>query len=193
MSACNNMVLASRRGFGRDLWRDRCGSVAVAFAIFVPLIVVVSIAILEFASASLDYHRAGEATRRGARLAAILPSVADLSLLQPGAEVVCTASGEVPACAGAFVETPATFDAVVASMSAMLPTIASENVEIVYSPSGLGDPATPGGILPLVQIGLSGVGHSYAVLDSLVPGMAGELPLPAFSTTALAGGYQSIE
>lgn len=174
-------------------WRDRRGSVAVSFAVFVPLIAVISIAILEFASASLDYHRAGEATRRGARLAAILPPVADLSFLQPDTEVVCTATGDVPACDGAVLETPGTFDAVIASMSAMLPAIASENVEIVYSPSGLGDAATPGGILPLAQINLSGVGHSYAVLDSLVPGVAGDLMLPAFSTTSLAGGYQSIE
>lgn len=187
------MTLASRRGFRRDLWHDRRGSVAVAFSILVPVIVVLSIAILEFASTSLDFHRAGEATRRGARLAAILPPVADLSLLQPDTEVVCTASGEVPACAGAFLESPATFDTVLASMSAMLPAIASENVEIVYSQSGLGDATTPGGILPLVQIRLSGVGHSYAVLNSLVPGIADELQLPEFSTTALAGGYQGVK
>ncbi len=36
----------------------------VSFALVVPLIAIVSVAILEFASASLDYHRAGEATLR---------------------------------------------------------------------------------------------------------------------------------
>ena len=159
----------------------------------VPLIAMASVAILEFASVSLDYHRAGEATRRGARLAAILPPVADLSFMQSSTVVVCSATSTAPACSGAFVESPETFDSVIASMSAMLPAITGENVEIVYSSSGLGDAGTPGGILPLVQVRLSGVGHSYAVLDSLVPGVASELMLPAFSTTSLAGGYQSIE
>jgi Flp pilus assembly protein TadG len=163
---------------------------AVSFAIFVPILVLISVAILEFASVGLDYHRAGEATRRGARLATILPPVANLSTLQPSAEVVCTAGDTVPSCSGAALETAATFDAVLASMSAMLPAIAGENIEIVYSQSGLGDATTPGGILPLVQVRLSGVTHDYAVLDSLVPGMTGPLTLPAFSTTALAGGYQ---
>jgi hypothetical protein len=152
-----------------------------------------SVAILEFASVSLDYHRAGEATRRGARLAAILPPVADLSAMGASTTVVCNTANTVPACSGAFVESPATFDSVIASMSAMLPTIAGENVEIIYSSSGLGDAGTPGGVLPLVQVRLSGVGHGYALLDSLVPGVASELVLPAFSTTSLAGGYQSIE
>jgi Flp pilus assembly protein TadG len=74
---------------------------AVSFAIFVPILVLISVAILEFASVGLDYHRAGEATRRGARLATILPPVANLSTLQPSAEVVCTAGDTVPSCSGA--------------------------------------------------------------------------------------------
>ena len=179
------------RNWRRGLWRDRRGSVAVAFALLIPFIAILSVAILEFAGASLDYHRAGEATRRGARLAAILPPVADLSALQPSAQIVCTASGTAPSCDGAVPETPETFDSVFAAMNAMLPAIARENVEIIYSQSGLGDANMPGGILPLVQVRLSGVGHPYALLDALVPGLPGELVLPAFSTTSLAGGYQT--
>jgi hypothetical protein len=193
MSARKNKARTSWRRLGRSLWRDRQGSATASFAMLVPLIAMASVAILEFASVSLDYHRAGEATRRGARLAAILPPVADLSFMQSSTVVVCSATSTAPACSGAFVESPETFDSVIASMSAMLPAITGENVEIVYSSSGLGDAGTPGGILPLVQVRLSGVGHSYAVLDSLVPGVASELMLPAFSTTSLAGRYQSIE
>jgi hypothetical protein len=193
MSARKNRIRILPRRLGRSLWRDRRGSATAGFAMLVPLIAMASVAILEFASVSLDYHRAGEATRRGARLAAILPPVADLSFMQSSTVVVCSATSTAPACSGAFVESPETFDSVIASMSAMLPAITGENVEIVYSSSGLGDAGTPGGILPLVQVRLSGVGHSYAVLDSLVPGVASELMLPAFSTTSLAGRYQSIE
>ena len=182
-----------RKNMLRGLWRYETGSMTVSFAIFVPVLIVVSVAILEFASVGLDYHRAGEATRRGARLATILPPVANLSQLQPGTEVICSTTADVPVCDGAALETVGTFDAVAASMNAMLPAIGDENIEIVYSQSGLGDASTPGGILPLVQVRLSGVAHSYAVLDSLVPGMSGDLLLPAFSTTALAGGYQSSE
>lgn len=165
----------------------------VSFALVIPLIAIVSVAILEFASVSLDYHRAGEATRRGARLAAILPPVADLSALPANASVTCTSSGEMAACGGGSVVAPETFDSVIASMSAMLPAIADENIEIIYSQSDLGDASTPGGILPLVQVRLSGVDHSYAVLASLVPGLPSTLILPDFSTTLLSGGNQTVE
>ena len=192
MSVCRK-IHRSWRTLARRLRRDRRGSVVVSFALLIPLIATVSVAILEFASVGLDYHRAGEATRRGARLAAILPPVADLSGLPPNASITCTAAGGAPACDGGFVLAPDSFDSVIASMSAMLPAIAGENVEIIYSQSGLGDAATPGGLLPLVQIRLTGVSHSYAVLASLVPGLPSALILPDFSTTSLAGGFQSVE
>jgi hypothetical protein len=178
----------SKPGIHR-LWCDRQGSMAVGFALVIPMIAAVSIAILEFASVSLDYHRAGEATRRGARLATILPPVADLSALAPSTSITCTSSGATPSCSAGFVTAPETF----ASMSAMLPTIAGENIEIIYSHSGLGDASTPGGVLALVQVRLSGVSHPYTVLASLVPGLPSGLELPEFSTTLLASGNQGIE
>jgi hypothetical protein len=166
---------------------------AVSFALVIPMIAAVSIAILEFASVSLDYHRAGEATRRGARLATILPPVADLSAMAPSTSITCTSSGATPSCGGGFVTAPETFASVIAGMSAMLPTIAGENIEIIYSHSGLGDASTPGGILALVQVRLSGVSHPYTVLASLVPGLPSGLELPDFSTALLASGNQGIE
>ena len=45
----------------RGLWRDSRGLMVVSFALLIPLVAVVSMAILEFASAGLDYHRAGMA------------------------------------------------------------------------------------------------------------------------------------
>jgi hypothetical protein len=137
-----------------------------------PALLLLCFGILEFSLVIFDFHRAGEATRRGARLAAISTPVADLDGFSAGTAIGCSSVGGGVSCGGAEAADPALFTAVVAEMRAVLPAIAAENVEIVYRDSGLGDAATPGGIIPLVTIRLVGLDHPFLLLSAL-PGMMG--------------------
>lgn len=175
------------RGLNR-LARNRDGATAISVAAALPVLLVLGMATVEFSLVMLDYHRAGEATRRGARLAAIMPPIADLTALETSGTVRCGMVDTVPACDGGVVTAPDTFDAMLAEMSAALPAINGTSVEVTYSPSGLGSAETPGGILPLVEVRLVGLRHDYAVLGRLVPGMSGGLDMPSFSTSMIGSG-----
>ena len=165
---------------------DSRGEAAVGFAILLPILLALSFAILEFSIATFDFHRAGEAARRAARLAAVGATVTELSALQPGQTVACTALGGTVSCAGGA-GSQAAFDAILGAARAMLPTIGAENLSITYANSGIGDPATPGGILPLVTVRLVGVQHQFLLLRA-VPGLGTGFAYPPFTSNYLAGG-----
>jgi hypothetical protein len=170
------------------LARNRDGATAISVAAALPVLLVLGMATVEFSLVMLDYHRAGEATRRGARLAAIMPPIANLAALEASGTVRCSVVDSLPACDGGVVIAPDTFDAMLTEMSAALPAINGASVEVIYSPSGLGNAETPGGILPLVEVRLVGVRHDYAVLGRLVPGLGGGLDMPSFSTSMIGSG-----
>ena len=73
----------------RALRRCRDGAVAIEFAIVLPALLILSLAGLEFALIMFDYHNAGEATRRGARVAIIEQPMIDLSNMTT-AGITCT-------------------------------------------------------------------------------------------------------
>ena len=172
------------------LRRDARGSMVSEFALVVPIMFLLSIGILELALVAFDYHRAGEATRAAARTATIEPPIASLAAVVAGGTVRCTGGAETVVCDNGAIITPETFDQIMADLQERLPTIGPDNVEIVYSLSGLGDDTTPGGILPLVRVNLVGVEHPYLVLGNLVPGIPNSLTLPGFSTAQLAGSHK---
>jgi hypothetical protein len=159
----------------------------VSFAFVLPLLVALSLAILEFTVIMFDYHRASEATRRGARLATILVPAGDLSGLTAGTPVTCGAGGGALSCGGAGIQSQASFDAVIARMQEILPAISAANVEVSYSLSGIGDASTPGGVLPLVTVSLTNLQYQFIVL-SAVPGMPDAITYLPFTTSYLAGG-----
>ena len=176
-------------------WRiagDRSGTTAVAMAVALPVLLAVAMAAVEFSLVVLDYHRAGEATRRGARLAAILPPVANLDSLKTGGTVTCGAVNGAASCTGGGIAAAGTLDDMLSEMTAALPTINPAEVKLTYSASGLGSDETPGGIMPLVEVSLSGTRHDFAVLGRLVPGLGDGLDLPAFSTSMLASGAAAM-
>ncbi|MBI3453901.1 MAG: hypothetical protein HY057_13915 [Rhodospirillales bacterium] len=174
---------------GGGILRDRQGGAATAFALIVPVMLSLSLMTLEMVLIGFDMHRAAEASRRAARLATILPPVANLAGIAPGTKVVCKSTNGNTQCTGGALETAATFDTMAAQMKDVFPGIAPANIEITYSYSGIGDLAMPGGALPLVTVRLVGLQHPLTVIKSL-PGIGSAVPLPAFTTTSLGGGYK---
>jgi len=183
----------SGRRLGRLLgrWRgDRAGGAAVEFALLLPVLLLFCFGLIDFTLLMFDYHRAGEATRRGARLAVMESAVANLSGLSSASPITCTIVAGVVNCGAAPVSAAANFTQIVDGMREIYPSIASGNVSIRYSFTGIGDIATPGGIKPLVTIDVTNLYHGFTMLQAL-PGVADGIVLPAFSTSVIGPGFAS--
>ena len=174
-------------GLARRLAPDAAGEAMLAFGILAPLLVALSLAILEFSLIIFDYHRAGEATRRGARLAAISDPVPQVAGFAAGTVIQCTSSAGGVTCGAAATGSASVFDAVLAEMRILLPSVTPENVEITYRDAGIGDPATPGGIITLVTVRLVNLAQPFYAL-SAIPGMPSGFTYPPFTTSLLAAG-----
>jgi Flp pilus assembly protein TadG len=166
------------------LWRDERGVEAIEFAMIGPVLIFATIGTMELGLAVFDYHRAGEATRRGARVAIIEQPVASLEDLKDS-NISCQSSGGSVSCEGGSTGSAASFTAIVEAMQDILPTLTAANVELSYMPSTVVSDDTPGLVTPLVTVSIIGYQHSFALLGSL-PGMSETITLPPFATTLLA-------
>ena len=175
--------------------RRRCvrGSVAIEFAFILPLLLIFTIGVIEFGLILFDFHRAGEATRRALRLALINPPIsAALNNLTSG-PIVCNGGSSGVSCSpGSTTATAdATFNAIVASMQGVFPTIQATNVRVTYSDSGLDAGLPPGLVTPLITVSLTGVSRPYFILNvaAAITGMqraqSTQFNLPSFATTAV--------
>lgn len=178
--------MAGRHSLVALIRRDERGEAAVGFGLMLPVLVALTFGVLEFSLVTFDFHRATEAARRAARSAAIGDALTDVSGMTAGGSVTCTASGGALSCGGGSAD-QTRFDAIVAEMQEILHVIGPDNLRITYQHSGIGDPATPGGILPMVTIELIGVTHDYLVLQ-VIPGISSGFTFPPFSSNYLAGG-----
>lgn len=167
--------------------RDEAGSALIEFAFLLPVLLGLGCAILEFGLVAYDYHRAGEATRRGARLAAIMLPIVDTSAFGATDSASCVSDGTVT-CTGATAIRTATFDSVLKAMQKLYPELTAGNVEIDYAASGIGSAGTPAGILPLVTVRLLNVEHTYLLL-AFIPGMPSKLVFPPFTTAQIGRNY----
>lgn len=172
---------------GRRLGRDDRGEAILGFAFVMPVLVLLSLAIFEFGLVMFDFHRAGEATRRAVRLVAISDPVADVSGFTTGSTIQCTSSGGSVSCSGSATADAGVFDAMIADMQQILPAIGPQNVEIEYTDSSVGDPTTPGGIIPLVTVKLVNLTHAFFIVQ-IIPGMPEEITFPPFTSNLLAAG-----
>lgn len=167
--------------------RNDEGEAAIGFGLLLPLLVLMCLTILEFSILIFDYHRAGEATRRGARTVVISAPIIDPDSLVSGGVIVCTGTGGGVSCNGGSAQAPEVFLVMITEMQEILPQIQHENVEVEYRDVGLGDATTPGGIVPLVTVRLVNLSHTFLMLQGF-PGFGLSIPFPPFTTNQLAGG-----
>lgn len=179
---------AAERGLAA-LLRSTGGGTLVGFALVLPGMLSLGFAIVDFSLVLLDFHRASEATRRGAREAAIVEPVASLASLPSGGVVTCSGGSEI-SCAGGAVVRAGSFQTILGEMQAIHPGIGPANVVLEYRWSGIGDPASPGGILPLVTVRLRGMEHRLTLMRA-VPGIPGSISYPDFATAQIGAGVKS--
>ncbi len=164
------------------LWRC-CGAVtAVEFAFLLPILIGFTFGLIELGLILFDYHRLGEAARRGARTAIVDPPVASLANLF-GNVIVCQGNATGVSCSGGAVASVGSFTNIVGDMQAIMPDLQAENVRITYRDSGItGPPATPGIVTPTVTVEVTDFEHPYLFLDYF-PGVSSSFIFPTFSTS----------
>lgn len=167
---------------------DERGEALISFALVLPLVVLMTLGLVEFVFAIFDYHRAGEATRRGARAAVISSNVVGTALIA-GGTLTCSASAGIASC-GSATGAVSAFTQVVSAMQAILPTVSANSVQVEYRDSGLGDASTPGGLIPVVTVRLVGFTRDFFLLKA-IPGFGSGMTLPTFSTSQIGGGIGS--
>ena len=182
-----NKAVIKNSGFFRRFHQDEEGEAAIGFGLVLPMLVLVCLAILEFSMIICDYHRASEATRRGARTAAISTPILDTDSLGVGGNVTCIGTGGGVSCNGEAAAAPEVFNSMIAAMQDILPAIQAANVEVEYRDIGLGDITTPGGIVPLITVKLVNFQHPFLMLQGF-PGFGPSIAYPAFTTNQVGGG-----
>lgn len=165
----------------RGLTSDRSGASAAEFALVLPLLLLFLLGIIDAGRYMWSINRAEKAAQMGARMAIVTNSVSSeidanyvgqCSLLAgdniPAScftEITCSKSGANASCTSGTADTDA-FENVVDRMQLFMPEIEDDDVEIIYSPSGLGYAGNPNGpdVAPIVTVRLSNMTFTPIVL-----------------------------
>lgn len=179
--------------FSRFARREE-GGFQVEFAITLPILILLSIGLLEFSLIAFDYQRAAEATRRAVRFAILDNPIANTANLLAGQTIQCTSTGgEVSCTGGSPADSPEyppdtgdqNFQAMLALMRDVYDGIEEENVRVTYESTDVGGEELIGGIIPLVTIEVINLQHEL-VTGSIIG--IGTLTYPDFKTSVLGSG-----
>lgn len=180
----------------QSLLHSRSGSTAAEFALVLPLLVLFIFGLIDAGRFMWDWNRAEKAAQMGARFAVVTDVVSTglgtYSFVQPGgltqgdiipkdaiAPITCTGDGVSNAsctctAAGASIcPTNSTtgngtaFKNIFDRMHAIDPNITAQNVQIIYTGSGLGYAGDPNGmdIAPLVTVNITSI--PFPLISSL--------------------------
>lgn len=157
----------------RNFLSSRRAGVATEFAMIFPIMLVLSLGLLEITILLYQLHRASESTRYAARAFLITPAITQFD----GLPVTCPGGA---GCSDAVVNN------VVNNLQALLPGLTSANIRVTYADSELPVNADAGLlVVPLVTVRITGVQHTFPILGAIVPGVPTSITLPEFSTSQL--------
>lgn len=173
----------------RRLVRNEDGAFQIEFALTFPVLILLSLGLLEFSLLAFDYQRAAEASRRAVRFVIIGNNIANTARLleDPPPVIQCTSTGGTVSCDNASPSTTANerFQAMLANMQEVMPAIQEENVRVTYESADVGGPDQAGGIIPLVTIEIIGLQHEF--VTGHIVGLK-SLMFPPFTTSVLGSG-----
>ncbi len=174
------------------------GAYIIEFAITMPVLILLSLGLLEFSLVSFEFQKASEATRRAARYVIIgndIPNTANLLDVDSAPVITCTSTGGEVSCdnaspagtasGGTYPTANENFQAMLALMQAIKTDLEEEMVVVTYESTKVGDVDNAGGVIPLVTITITGLVHT------LVTGkMIGveTMDFPDFKTSILGSG-----
>jgi Flp pilus assembly protein TadG len=160
----------------RRLLSDQRAASAAEFALVLPLLLLLMFGIIDVGRYMWSINRAEKAAQMGVRMAIVTDYVSSAigasfvgqcaTPLQPGdiipascfSTITCSAPGGAPTCTTGTANATA-FNRILTRMQFFLPELEPDQVEVIYSPSGLGFAGDPSGpdVAPLTTIRLSGM------------------------------------
>ncbi len=160
----------------RRLVLDRGGASAAEFALVLPLLLLLLFGIIDGGRYMWTINRAEKAAQMGVRMAVVTDyvssSIGDSYIGQCAtplaagdtipascfSTITCSRTGTNATCTDGTADTDA-FNVVLNRVQAFMPEVQPSNVQIIYSPSGLGYAGDPNGpdVAPLVTVRLSGM------------------------------------
>lgn len=167
----------------RRLLDDRGGASAAEFGLVLPLLLLLLFGVIDGGRYMWTVNRLEKAAQMGVRMAVVTNSVSSsISANYVGActpaltagdpiplncfsPITCSRSGANATCSAGTANTAA-FNTVLDRVQLFAPDVQPSNVQIIYSPSGLGYAGDPNGpdLAPMVTVRLSGV--SFAPIAS---------------------------
>lgn len=170
----------------RRLLLDRGGASAAEFALVLPLLILLLFGIIDGGRYMWTINRAEKAAQMGVRMAVVTDyvssSIGDNYVGQCStplgggdpipadcfSQITCSRTGNNATCTEGTADTDA-FNTVLTRIQAFMPEVQPNNVQIIYSPSGLGYAGNPNGpdLAPLVTVRLSGMDFTPIVLLAL--------------------------
>ena len=174
----------------RRIILDRTAASAAEFAMVLPLLLLLLFGIIDVGRYMWSVNKAEKAAQMGVRMAVVTDYVSSSIGANYIGQCSLTAGDSIPAscfsstitcnnpgtvsCTSGTANTAA-FNRVLQRMQLFMPELQANDVEIIYSPSGLGYAGNPNGpdLAPLVTVRLSGVPFQPMIFLAL-----GSIPLP---------------
>jgi Flp pilus assembly protein TadG len=170
----------------RSLLRDRRAASAAEFGLVLPLFMLLLFGIIDAGRYMWAINRAEKAAQMGVRMAVVTDFVSSsiganyvgqcsTPLGQGDAipaacfsTITCSGSGGSASCTSGTANAAA-FNRVLARMQFFMPELGANNVQIIYSASGLGYAGDPNGpdVAPLVTVRLSGLNFNPMITLAL--------------------------
>jgi Flp pilus assembly protein TadG len=160
----------------RRLLNNASGASAAEFALVLPLLLLLLFGIIDVGRYMWTINRAEKAVQMGVRMAVVTDFVSseigdnyvgkcstplaggDTIPADCFSQITCSKTGGTATCSSGTANTTA-FDRVLTRMRLFMPELQQGNVQIIYSPSGLGYAGDPNGpdLAPLVTVRVSGM------------------------------------
>lgn len=191
----------------RHMLRDCRGSSAAEFALVLPLLLIFLIGIIDVGRLMWTWNRAEKATQMGVRFAVVTDPVptgltsysfvgsgtltqGDVIPVDAYGTMLCTSASDTVSCSCMIDNCPwgtaassgsnSPFVKIYNRMHLFLPELRTNNLRVLYKPSGLGFAGDPNGAdaSPIVTVQLTGLTFTPTLLQLF----GGEISLPDFSS-----------
>jgi len=160
------------RGLVGRLARARGASAAIEFAFVFPILILLTVGVLELGIVFFGFHKAGEATRSISRTFLVDPPLTSFATMP----VTCPGGAT---CDDAKIQT------MIDSVQGLMPGFQITNLQIDYRASGLAATGPAGLVMPVMSVRIVGLNYNFFILSSLIPGIPDSIGFPPFATSQL--------
>jgi len=172
----------------RSIWRNQKGEAAVSFGLVLPVLLLLSFGILEFALALMDRQQASEALRIFTRSVAISLSSEDLSGISSDSSTTCSYTFLAVECSnGSSISRWTNLISGFNEAQAIFPRLTTSNVVLIFEPTGLSPDEDDDAIMALVTVQFQNLSYEAKVFP-FYNGLIEKILFPTISNSLVLGG-----